>query len=143
MSLANTATKALTERMPKVFDAKTHAIMDYAMAGTFVALGAWFWKRNRRAALAAFVSAAATAVNSLVTDYPGGVTDAISFETHGKIDSGLAAMTASAPTFLAFGDEEEAKYFRGLALVETVVIGLTDFSGNTRGNVVEFPAHTA
>jgi hypothetical protein len=39
------------------------------------------------------------------------------------------------PNFLAFGDEDEAKFFRGAALAETVVAGLTDFEAPT-GNVL-------
>ena len=73
-----------------------------------------------------------------MTDYPGGVKPVISFETHGKIDAGMAGLTATVPTFLGFGDEDEAKYFRGAALAETVITGMTDFTG-TGGKVLEMP----
>ena len=48
--LAN-ATKAVTDRMPKVISPGVHAIIDYATAGTFFAMGALFWSRNKRAAV--------------------------------------------------------------------------------------------
>jgi hypothetical protein len=74
----------------------------------------------------------------MLTDYPGGVKRVISFETHGKIDAGLAGLAATMPNFLAFTDDEEANFFRTAALAETVVTGLTDFDAPT-GKVVEMP----
>jgi hypothetical protein len=74
----------------------------------------------------------------MLTDYPGGVKRVISFETHGKIDAGLAGLTATMPNFMAFNDEDEANFFRTAALAETVVTGLTDFEAPT-GKVIEIP----
>ncbi|MCU1286592.1 MAG: hypothetical protein JWO13_2942 [Acidobacteriales bacterium] len=138
MPLSQMATSAVANRLPKVINPKVHAVIDYAMAGTFFALGAFFWRNNKRAAVGAMLCGAATAATSMLTDYPGGVKRVISFETHGKIDAGLAGLTATMPNFLAFGDEEEAKFFRGAALAETVVTGLTDFEAST-GKVVRMP----
>ena len=138
MALTDLATRAVTDRLPKVIKPKTHAVLDYAVAGAMFTLGAFFWKRNKRAAIAAFACGGATLATSLITDYPGGVKPLISFETHGKIDAGMAGFTATAPTFLAFGDEDEAKYFRIAALAETVITGMTDFGAGS-GNIVEMP----
>jgi hypothetical protein len=138
MALTDMATRAVTERLPKVIKPKAHAVLDYAIAGAMITLGAFFWKKNKRAALAAFACGGATVATSLLTDYPGGVKPLISFETHGKIDAGMAGFTATAPTFLAFADEDEAKYFRGAALIETVITGMTDFGADT-GKVLEMP----
>jgi len=138
MALSNFATNAIISKMPKVIQPKQHAILDYAVAGTFLALGAFFWGRSKRASIAAIACGAAVAANSLITDYPGGVTDAISFETHGEIDAALAGLTATLPNLLGFADEPEAKYFRGIAVAETAVTGLTDFTANTGGKLVEF-----
>lgn len=137
MALTDMATRAVTERLPKVIKPKAHAILDYAMAGALITLGAFFWKRNKRAAIGAMACGGATLATALLTDYPGGVKPMISFETHGKIDAGMAGMTATIPTFLAFGDEDEAKYFRGAALAETLITGMTDFGSDAK--VLEMP----
>jgi len=138
MMMASMATRAVTDRLPKVIKPKTHAVLDYVMAGTLIALGAFFWKRNKRAALAAMACGGATVATALLTDYPGGVKPVIDFETHGKIDAGMAGLTATLPTFLGFGNEEEAKYFRGAALAETIITGMTDFNASS-GKVLEMP----
>ena len=138
MALTDMATRAMTERLPKVIKPKAHAVLDYAMAGALFTLGAFFWKRNKRAAIAAMACGGATVATSLLTDYPGGIKPMISFETHGRIDAGMAGLTATMPTFLAFGDEEEAKYFRGAALAETLIAGMTDF-GSGDAKVLEMP----
>jgi hypothetical protein len=138
MPLTDMATRAVADRLPKVIKPKAHAVLDYAVAGAMFTLGAFFWKRNKRAAIGAMLCGGATVATSLLTDYPGGVKPFISFETHGKIDAGMAGLTATMPTFLAFGDEDEAKYFRGAALAETIITGLTDFSAGSE-KVLEMP----
>jgi hypothetical protein len=143
MPLTQTAANMVADKLPKVLDAKSHAIMDYVTVAGFAALAAMFWGRNKRASIAAAVCGGAVAATSLLTNYPGGVKRVISFQTHGRIDVGLAGMTAAIPNFLAFGDEDEAKYFRGAALMETVITGLTDFDSPVRSKVVEMPSRTA
>jgi hypothetical protein len=138
MPLSQLAARAVANKLPKVINPTAHAVIDYAMAGTFFALGAYFWRNNKRAALGAMLCGSATVATSMLTDYPGGVKRVISFETHGKIDAGLAGLAATMPNFLAFNDEEEANFFRTAALAETVVTGLTDFDAPT-GKVVEMP----
>ena len=138
MALSNAAANAFISRMPKVIQPKQHAILDYAVAGAFLAMGAFFWGRSKRASIAAIACGAAIATNSLITDYPGGVTDAISFETHGEVDAAIAGLTATLPNLLGFADEQEAGYFRGFAIAETAIAGLTDFSAHANGNLVEF-----
>lgn len=131
-------TQVVTDRLPKVVNAKTHAVLDYVMAGACLALGIAIWKNNKRASIAAVMCGAANAANALLTDYPGGVKKVLSFETHGKIDAGMAGLTATMPSFFAFRDEPEARYFTTLALAETVLTGLTDFSPS--GKVIEMHA---
>jgi hypothetical protein len=133
MSAANMVAK----KLPKVFDAKTHAVLDYLTAGAFFAMAAMFWGSNKRAAIGAGMCGSAVVATSMLTDYPGGVQRVISFETHGRIDTGLAGLTAGIPNVMAFNDEDEAKYFRGAALVETIITGLTDFDSAAGGKVVE------
>ncbi|HUR36534.1 MAG TPA: hypothetical protein VM009_01870 [Terriglobales bacterium] len=139
MPFTQRATQMVTDRMPKVIDAKTHAVLDYVVAGSALALSAFLWKRNKRASIAAAMCGAATLTNAMLTDYPGGVKRIFNFETHGRIDAGLAGLTATMPTFFAFRNEDEARYFTGLALAETVVTGLTDFERS--GKVIPMPAN--
>jgi hypothetical protein len=139
MPLTTRAAQMVADRMPKLIDQKTHAVMDYVVGGTFFALAAFLWKRNKRASIAATMCGAATVTNAMLTDYPGGVKKIFSFQTHGQVDAGLAGLTATMPTFFAFRDEDEAKYFTGLALAETVVTGLTDFEPS--GKVIPMPAN--
>jgi hypothetical protein len=55
------------------------------------------------------------------------VTGLISFPTHGKIDMGLAAMTATLPEFMDFKDGQDMGFFRAQAVLITANTGLTDF----------------
>src|ERR1041385_3100158 len=119
---------ALANRMPKVISPKAHAIIDYATIGTWFTLGAWMWGRNKRAAISALVCGGAELATTLMTDFPGGVTDTISFPTHGKIDMGLAATASALPNFMAFDDEDEAKWLRIMGLNIAAVGAMTDFS---------------
>jgi hypothetical protein len=106
--------------------------VDYITAGAFLLTGAIYWSRNKRAALGAFVCAGAELATSLLTDYPGGVKKVISFRNHGKIDLGLAAMTATMPEFMGFRDEREKTFFLAQAGVMTAVTNLTDFGQISR-----------
>lgn len=127
MPTMNNLAGAVTKRMPKVLSPKGHAIADYLTAGAFLMAAAFFWRRNRRAALGSLVCGGAELALSLLTDYPGGVTGAISFPTHCKIDVGLAAMVAEMPRFMKFEDDREKKFF---LLQGSGIIGatnLTDF----------------
>ena len=130
----------VAEKLPKVIGPKTHAIIDFAVAGSFLAMGAMWLGSHKRAAIGSFICGGAALTNSLLTDYPGGVADVISFETHGKIDVGLAAATALMPRLLGFSNEGPAWFFRAQSGAETVVVGLTDFSSGTREEDVEAAA---
>ncbi len=118
----------LADRMPKVISPKTHAIIDYATAGSFLVAGALLWRKSKRAAIASLVCGAMEAGTAMSTDYPGGVTDLISFQTHGRIDAGFAGFVATLPNVFMFGDKPEAMFFRGKGVALAAVTGLTDFS---------------
>ena len=128
MPLMQKGVAALESHIPKVLSPKQHAIADYITLGGLVLMTALFWKRNKRAAIASLICAGAEATNTLLTDFPGGVTDVISFRNHGRIDMGLAATCSAMPNFMAFDDKAEAKFFRIMGLNITAVGALTDFS---------------
>lgn len=129
MPILERATKWATNRMPKVINPTVHAIIDYGMAASFFAMAALFWKRNQRAAISCLVCGGAETVTSLLTDYPGGVTDVLSFETHGRIDFGMSGLISSMPNLMRFSDENESTFFRMQGLAMAAVTGLTDFTG--------------
>ncbi|HET9182756.1 MAG TPA: hypothetical protein VFP59_11525 [Candidatus Angelobacter sp.] len=134
MPMLEQATKWATNKMPKVINPTVHAIVDYGMAASFFTMAALFWKRNKPAAISCLVCGGADTAISLLTDYPGGVTDAMSFETHGRIDFGMSGLIASMPNLLRFSDEKESAFFRLQGMAMAAVTGLTDFTGTGERN---------
>jgi hypothetical protein len=129
MALWQKGVRMAAGKMPKVIDPTTHAVLDCAVAGSFLLMGILFWKRNKRAAASSFFCGGAAAANILFTDYPGGPRKVVSYKAHGHIDTGIAGMTAALPRLLRFEDEPEARFFELEALANTVIVGLTDFDG--------------
>jgi len=117
--------------MPKVISPGTHAVLDYVTAGGFLVGAALFWGKNRRAAIASLACGIAELGTTMTTDFPGGVTPTMSFQTHGKIEGGLAATCSVLPTLLMFGDDPRAHFFRAMALNITTVAALTDWEAPT------------
>ena len=117
---------AVANRMPKVISPKAHAIIDYATVGSWFALGIWMMGRSKRAGISALICGGAELATTLITDFPGGVADVISFPTHLKIDMGLAATATALPNVMGFDDEDEAKWFRIMGLNMTAVGAMTN-----------------
>lgn len=137
MPMMEQATRWATNRMPKAINPTAHAVIDYAMAASFFGMAAFFWKRNKRAAISSLIMGAANVTTSLLTDYPGGVVNAISFQTHGRMDFGLAGVIASLPDTMRFSDEPESRFFRFQGMAMAAVTGLTDFTGTGERNQLE------
>ena len=127
MPLWQQGVKFAAKRIPARMGPTTHAVLDYAVAGSFLVMGAWLWRRHRRAALGSLLCGGVTAANALLTDYPGGIFDVIDYKTHARIDAAIGAIAAAAPRMLGFDDEPEAKLFGLEALAQTVSSTLTDF----------------
>jgi hypothetical protein len=127
MPITNSLAKIVAKPLPRMISPKAHAVVDYATVGAFLMGAGFFWQRSKRAALGALICAGAELAASLLTDYPGGVKKVISFPTHGEIDLGLAAMTATMPEFLAFKDDSERKFFLVQGVLITAVSELTQF----------------
>jgi hypothetical protein len=126
MPAFNSIAKMVAKPIPRVVTPKAHALIDYASVGLFLGTAAWFWRRNRRAAVASIICGGAELAIMLLTDYPGGVKDFISFRTHREMDYGLAAMAATIPETLAFKDADETKFFRAQGALITLLGELTD-----------------
>jgi len=118
----------MTGNVPKVIDASTHAVIDYATGASFLGLGAYLGRHHPRAAALAYANGAAVLGLAMLTDYPGGLFPAVSFRTHGWMDVLLAGMTAAGPAMLGFADDPVARVFQGSAALETGVVAATDWS---------------
>jgi hypothetical protein len=128
MAMLNTVAKAITKPMPRMISPKSHAMLDYLTAGVFLASAGFFWRRNKRAAIASLVSGTAVAAVSALTEYPGGVNGVFGLEKHRNIEVGLAAMVATMPEFFSFGDEPERNFFRIQGVLMTCISELTDLN---------------
>jgi len=127
MSMLHKSASIFSPRLPKVLGSRVRSVVDYSFAALFFTAGALFWSRHKSASVGALLCGAGVMLNSLLTDYPGGVVQAISWETHGKIDTGLAGLTAAIPGLMGFADEKQARFFIASAVAETVAAGLTDY----------------
>ena len=128
MSVLTSATDVATRRLPKLFNAEAHHAVDYLIVGSFAAAGAWFFRRNRRAALAAWISGASLLGLTLLTSYPGQNRRYLAFPLHGKVETGMAAMVAAMPEFLRLEDDGARHYFTAKAGLLTILSNLTAFS---------------
>ena len=104
-----------------------HAVLDYGVAATFLAVGYSLLSRHRSAATLAFVNGAMVLGMSLLTDYPGGVIRTLSFRAHRTGDIVQAVVAGLGPVLFGFAQDPEAKYFYGQAMSEAGVIAATDW----------------
>jgi hypothetical protein len=127
MPLLQKAVGVAAGRMPKIIKPHAHAVIDYAVAGTFFLVGALYWRRNKRAAMGSLICGGAATLNAALTDYPGGILKVMSFQTHGKFDAGIAGMTAMMPELMGFKGDSESRFFTTQSMAETAVTAMTDF----------------
>jgi hypothetical protein len=127
MALLNTLVKVATKPIPRTISPKTHSMLDLITAATFFAGAGLFWRRNKRATVAALICGGADLAVSLLTDHPGGVNRAIKYGAHHGIDLGLATMFATMPDFLAFQDEPEKNFFLMQGALKTALAEMTQF----------------
>jgi hypothetical protein len=108
-----------------------HAVLDYSVASTFLAVGMSLFRSNRKASALALINGGMVLVMSMLTDYPGGVVRKLSFKAHRTGDIVQASLAGLGPVLLGFANEPEAKYFYGQALSEVGVIATTDWNAAT------------
>jgi len=127
MSLIANSLSFLENRLPKVIDARTHGIIDYCHAAFFLGMAWTCRKSNPRASFAALLTGGFVLAESMLTDYPMGVTRVIPFEQHGRMDSAFAAASLAIPTVFGFANTPAVGIFRANAVVEAVIVGMTDY----------------
>lgn len=116
------------EKAPKLISPTVHAWLDVAVTTYFLGIGTWFAiRRNKGAAIAAFINAGMVAGVSLFTDYQGTGEKPINFKLHGTLDAVQAATAALGPVLHGFAGEREAMFFYGQAANEVAVIATTDW----------------
>src|SRR5215470_9901815 len=130
MAILNAGIEVVTRRMPKMISPETHAILDYATAGSFFLGAVLFWKNHKRAAIASLACGLAEIGTVMMTgEMPGAVADVIDLDTHLKIDAGLAAGLQTLPSMLGFGGEGRAWFFRAHGMGIGATAGLTERNG--------------
>lgn len=133
MPAVNSLVKVAAKPLPRMISPRTQAILDYILVGSFLGSAPWFWRRNKRAAVAALLCGTAKLAVCLLTDYPGGVRKVIRPHARREIDLGLAALVASMPEFLAFKDEPQKKFFLAQGALITAGSELTQYAERSRG----------
>jgi hypothetical protein len=137
MGLLESGVKAVSGQMPKMITPTVHAVIDYAMAGSFFIAGALLWRRNRKAAIASIACGVAELATAAITEYPGGIKPMISFHTHERVDAGLASVVGAMPIALNFANDPEAKLFRAQGIAIAAVAGLTEFEDSPLASLRE------
>jgi hypothetical protein len=132
MPILNTVAQIVAKPFPRVISPKAHAVINYVNVGFLLMSGGWFWRRNKRAAVGAWVGGGAVLVLNAFTRYPGGAKNAISFQSRREIDLGLAAMMSTLPEFFAFEDDEEKKLFMAEGVLIAAVTELTQFPSRAK-----------
>jgi len=132
MPVLNSVADAVSRRLPKLVPLHTHLAADYLFAGAFLAAGTWFWRRNRRAAVASLICGGSTLGLALLTTSPGGRRKPIHPQLHGTLEIGLAAAIATMPEFLRFENDRERSFFLTSAAGLTLLSNVTRFAGPLR-----------
>lgn len=120
MPALNRIVKIAAKPLPRFITPRAQAAVDYATAGAFFAAAGWFWRRNKRAAIASLLCGGTKLAVALLTNYPRGAQRTINLHTRREIDFGLATMMATMPEFFAFEDEPERKFFIAQGAVTTI-----------------------
>ena len=113
--------------MPKLIPGRAHLLVDCVTIASFFLAGARYWRRNKPASLAACLCGTAAAANTLLTSYPRGNSGIYRLPMHGKIEYGIAAMSAVMPELMSFQNEPEKGFFVTQAALMIAAANLTNF----------------
>jgi hypothetical protein len=127
MPIINTVARMIAKPFPKVISPQARAVVDYVNVGFLLMSSAWFWRRNKRAALGALVGGSAALILNSLTGYPGAAKSAIRFNARHDIDLGIAAMISAMPEFFAFNHDKERKFFIADGVLIALATELTQY----------------
>jgi hypothetical protein len=127
MPTLNSIARIVAKPLPRVVSPRAQSILDYILVGTFLGAAGWFWRRNKRAAVASVLCGAAKLGICMITDYPGGVHRILDYHARREVDLGLAAMVATMPEFMAFKKEPEKKFFLVQGALITAGVELSQY----------------
>jgi hypothetical protein len=113
--------------MPRVISPETKATLDWMIAGAMLAGAAYFWRRNRRAAVGLLVSGVTDVATIAMTDYPGGLVRKLDFDAHGRIAMRQSTLTASLPAALGIQGTTASMLFGVHAALAALLTQMTDF----------------
>ncbi|PYV55218.1 MAG: hypothetical protein DMG90_13455 [Acidobacteria bacterium] len=113
--------------MPKLIPGRAHLLVDCAAIASFFLAGIRYWRRNKPAAMAACLCGTAAAANTLLTSYPRGNSGIYHLPMHGKIEYGIAAMSAVMPELMSFQNEPEKAFFVTQGALMIAAANLTNF----------------
>jgi len=134
MPLLERITEKITDRLPSMVSPGLHALADYGTAAGFLLYGMSAWKRDKRVGVSSVGCGLFALMSSALTDYSANATNGLPsgklpFDSHGRVDLGLAAMVGAMPSFMGLEDKYDARFFRIQAVMIVALAGLTDFSG--------------
>jgi hypothetical protein len=132
MPIAIGVADAISRRVPRVISPQAHACADFLIAGSFLVVAA-LCRKSPRVSLAAALCGGAGLGLAALTDYSGRSGKLISWQTHEKLDLGLAAMAGSMPKVLSFRENRERSLFAAGAVAITVLNRATDFPRRRAG----------
>ena len=129
MPILTKAADLATRKLPKFISPQVHRTADYAIMTGFAVAGMFYWKRNRRAAIASWLCGGSMLVLDLVTHYdraekngPG------SFVEHRRTELGMAVGFALVPKLL--GIERMARIH--FTVQSAVLIALANLTETAR-----------
>jgi hypothetical protein len=133
MPTLNSIARVVAKPLPRVVSPRVQSILDYILVGSFLGAAGWFWRRNKRAAVASVLCGAAKLAICVITDYPGGVHRILDYHTRREVDLGLAAMVATMPEFMAFKNEPEKKFFLVQGALITAGVEMSQYPDRLHG----------
>ena len=68
----------------------------------------------------------------MLTDYDGGISDTVDYDTHGKIDAGIAGIATAIPSAMFFRKDPQAKFFLLAGIAGTAITALTNYTSSQR-----------
>jgi hypothetical protein len=128
MPVLGSSVDILSRRLPKLFSTRAHHAADYAMAASFALGGVWFWRQNRPAAAASWISGGSILALTLLTTYSGRRKRLLDVGLHAKAEVAVAALVATMPELLDLREHHVRHYFRTQAAILTLISNLTSFA---------------